>query len=84
MIDVKQAANVAISYLTELMPEIEPRSARLDEVELSEDREFWSITLSYPDPGAMYTPYPQIREYKMFKIASQTGEVLSMKIRKSP
>ncbi len=50
MITVKEAAERAASYLAELVP----LSAKplVEEVELSNDRSTWNITLSYLTPNA--------------------------------
>ena len=56
---------------------------KLEEVELSEDSKYWSITLGYSTQtlsGDMI-PFPTAREYKIFKVKSDTGEIKSMKIR---
>lgn len=58
---------------------------RLEEVELSEDKNFWLITLGFERPVKNKTPLAEIaimsREYKIFRVNSQTGEVEAMKIR---
>jgi hypothetical protein len=56
--------------------------ARLEEVELTDDGQYWLITLSYPDPDQISWDLGGKREYKVFKIAEPAGEVKSMKIRK--
>jgi len=61
---------------------------RLEEVELSDDKKYWSITLGFSratdstnNPLGIPGIIRQSREYKTFKIDSETGEVQSMKIR---
>ncbi|MDY6781174.1 MAG: hypothetical protein SW833_01235 [Cyanobacteriota bacterium] len=64
---------------------------RLEEVELTEDRKFWWVTLSFAslEPESQQNPLrgvvnfsPKLeRMYKLFKVNSETGEVESMKIR---
>ncbi len=67
---------------------------RLEEVELSEDKHSWLITLSYDLPLKNRSQLEELlsspisskkvffrREYKLFKVNSETGEVESMKIR---
>jgi hypothetical protein len=68
---------------------------RLEEVELSEDKKFWFVTLGFERPvvqrknslselmpaPALPPDYKYEREYKIFKIDAETGEVQSMKIR---
>ena len=97
MIDVKTAVNAAYEYIKSLqdimgssLPDL-----RLEEVELSEDKNFWLITLGFDIPkkppknrledliptSLVSTPVLYEREYKLFKVNSQTGKVEAMKIR---
>jgi hypothetical protein len=73
----KEAANAAAQYATELLGA--PHHFSLEEVELSEDGKFWFVTLGMQDVGAPFSP----KTYKVFKVNSRTGEVLSMKMRES-
>jgi hypothetical protein len=58
-------------------------NVQLEEVELSDDGEYWFITLSYPlPPEDSVLNFNFKRKYKVFKIDARTGEVKSMKIRK--
>jgi hypothetical protein len=76
MIDVKQAVGAAQQYLSYIFEGEQLRGLQVEEIELSEDDRFWYITLGwYEDP--MHTR----RVYKVFKIKSRNGEVVSMKIR---
>lgn len=90
-INVRGAVSAARSYLSSLQDMIGPQieDLRLEEVELSEDKTFWLVTLGFSRPtdkdnnplGDILTlPKPQ-REYKVFKVDAETGEVQSMKIR---
>lgn len=82
-IDVKAAAHLAAEYFTSLFPNVD--KILLEEVELSEDRKYWFITLSYVSPldETLVAVFPvnKPRKYKQFKIESENGQVLSMKIR---
>ncbi|MBW4491830.1 MAG: hypothetical protein KME26_01705 [Oscillatoria princeps RMCB-10] len=90
-IDVRSAVIGAKQYLQSLQDQIGMLidDLRLEEVELSEDRKFWLITLGFSrsadkakNPLADLIDSPKYeREYKIFKINSETGEVQSMKIR---
>ncbi len=90
-IDVRQAVIAAKEYLQSLRDQIGMliEDLRLEEVELSDDKKFWLITLGFSRPAykaknplADLTDSPKYeREYKIFKIDSETGEVQSMKIR---
>lgn len=83
MIDVKQAAQSASDFITGLYSNETISDVMLEEVELSEDGKYWLITLSFPAPSSSVHPILGIkgRRYKIFKVDTATGEVLSMKIR---
>lgn len=89
-IDVKEAVAAAKESLLFLQNVVEPTTLtelRLEEVELSEDGYYWLVTLGYDRPVTKSTsPLSQLmsdarREYKLFKVRVETGEVESMKIR---
>ncbi len=82
MLDVKAAAQRAAEYYAALYSQEAAANVRLEEVELSEDGQYWLITLSYPRPGIEALFGDGKREYKQFKIEASTGKVISMKIRK--
>lgn len=86
MMDVKQAARLASDYFNGLYEEQGLKNVRLEEVELTEDGKYWLITLSYPvqaETGIIPTlNLMPVRQYKIFKINAETGDVVSMKIRK--
>lgn len=76
MIDVTRAAEEAALYLQKLLPGKELPGLEVEEVELSGDEKFWYITLGY------YEDVLRTRKtYKLFKIKSVDGKVLSMKVR---
>jgi len=79
-IDAREAAIKAKEYLQSLDVHTDPRTIQLEEVELSEDGMYWLITLSYISKD---TPFylGLVREYKIFKIDLQSGNVQSMKIK---
>lgn len=82
MIDVKDATNKAIEYLTTFFPEAE--RVQLEEVELTDDKVHWFITLSYEGVSNSVASSLLVGKsvrYKIFKLEAETGEVLSMKIR---
>ena len=80
MIDAWKAAQIAQEYLGEVYSDTQFQGLQLEELELTDDRDNWMITLSYITPGAIFT-YPTPKDYKIFKISSTDGEVISMKIR---
>ncbi len=92
-IDVKAAVIAAKGYLQSIRDLLgEFREVRLEEVELSEDKRFWLVTLGFDRPVKTLASefFPTVsdsvpsaikREYKLIKVDSETGEVQSMKIR---
>ncbi|NEQ36783.1 MAG: hypothetical protein F6K40_11040 [Okeania sp. SIO3I5] len=85
-IDVRGALLAAKKYLQSLrgLLEYEIKDLRLEEVELSEDRKYWLITLGFLTitPGEEESFFSKKeRDYKVFKINAETSEVESMKIR---
>jgi hypothetical protein len=91
MISIKQAVTAAYDYLAELSDLIKTDLAdlRLEEIELSEDQQFWLVTLGY-DRALKNNLLPALglpertqyqREYKLLKVNAETGEVEALKIR---
>ncbi len=82
-IDVKTAVESANRYFRSLAGMIgsinELSNIRLEEVELSDDKRYWLITLGFDRSDRSILSSD--REYKLFKINSETGEVEAMKIR---
>ena len=80
MVDVKQAVSRAMSYLKELYPIEQFKDVLLEEVDLSEDNEYWNVTIGFTrrqdttSGGPMATLIGQSsefkREYKVFQIDS--------------
>ena len=83
LVDVKKAVELARSYLSEVL-QVPSAQVLLEEVELSDDQQFWLITLSYPAPAR--SPIDVAlgqagRAYKIVKIEADTGKFVSIKIR---
>lgn len=78
-ISPRRAVEIARTYLKSIKPNT---TAMVEEIELSNDRAYWFVTLSYPSnqPEGLFGMKTK-RKYRIFKINSNTGEVLSMKIR---
>ncbi|MGD0778134.1 MAG: hypothetical protein ABSC05_35570 [Candidatus Solibacter sp.] len=96
MTDVKEAVAVAITYFRALMDDEGLSDILLEEVELSDDERFWTVTLSALLPASKEEPEyvnalaqalgqkPQRRRvYKVFKINAERATVQSMKIRQA-
>jgi hypothetical protein len=80
MITAKQAASQATKYLSELVSLIS--QPQIEEVELSNDRLTWYITLSYI--AQEHQPYAILghsKSFKIFTIDAESGDIRSMKIR---
>ncbi len=89
-IGVQGAVEAASKYFNELQRVIKSTSSddsttqirdlRLEEVELSDDRSQWLITLGYSisEDGMGIR---SVRHYKIFSVDANDGEVQSMKIR---
>ena len=82
MIDVKEATSKAIEYLASFFPDAE--RVQLEEVELTDDKAYWYITLSYEGVSNSVASSLLVGKsvrHKIFKLEANTGEVISMKIR---
>jgi hypothetical protein len=82
MLDVKEAAQRASEYFSALYQNQQVENIQLEEVEITDDDQYWLITLSFPVKSDLANVFTFKRQYKIFKIDSKTGEVKSMKIRK--
>jgi hypothetical protein len=82
-LSIAEAAHVATTHLKTLFPAAEGIS--LEEVEISDDDRFWLITLGFQETTTGKELLQRLggnaRQYKIFKINRESGEVRSMKIR---
>ncbi|GGA20550.1 hypothetical protein [Okeania sp. KiyG1] len=85
-IDVRAAVSAANKYLQSLQSILEYKieDLRLEEVEFSEDRKYWLITLGFianttGEEESFFSK--KERDYKVFKVNAETGKVEAMKIR---
>ena len=83
-ISAKEAALSAKKYFEDLSQERKVR-INVEEVELSEDRAYWLITLGIYEPtrslAFVSRGLDEIVNYKVFKVDTKTGEVEGMKFR---
>ena len=82
MIDVKEASDKAKAHLNSFFPDAE--KVQLEEVELTEDKAHWFITLSYEGVSNSVASSLLVGKsvrYKLFKLDAESGAVISMKIR---
>jgi len=97
MIDVTSAVRTAGEYFKSIESDLNgktPENLRLEEIEKTEDGNYWLITLGHDvinkvnRVAAVFSPsdaepgLEYSREYKLFRVNASTGEVESMKIRK--
>ncbi len=90
-IDVRQAVNQAKNHVNQIIDLFgKVNDIRLEEIELSSDKNSWLITLGFlfdsqmnqqkTIPDILKTTM-KIREYKVVEIDAETGELKSIKIR---
>jgi hypothetical protein len=89
MIDVKEAVKIAIDFTKDILSSENIHQITLEEVELDEAQRFWYITLGIAkivreSPFAVFEAKGSklLVKYKILKINRESGEVVSMKIRK--
>ena len=82
LLSVKDAVGKARNYLSEVL-QVPLSQVLLEEVELSEDQQFWLIAFSYPAPegSSLQLLLGGNRAYKVVKLHADTGEFVSVKIR---
>jgi len=85
-INAKTAAEAAAKYLQETVG-LRGTQVYVEEIEHIDGDEEWAVTLGFYQEAApsnfgvvMYGEKKE-KEYKIFRVDSETGEVLSMKIR---
>ena|SRR5487761_2722617 len=92
MVDIKRAVANAIDFAKSALGQERTAGIRLEEIESSnvEGRDVWLITLSNALVGDDWLAGARTafglgaeagREYKVFTVAKDTGDVISMKIR---
>lgn len=87
VIDAKAASAIAKQYYQDIISDDKSRLT-LEEVELSDDGEYWYVTIGVYTPTTspvfLTQGFNEKLEYKMFKIDAHVGKVLSMKMRQYP
>ena len=81
MINANEAANAAIEYLKSFYTGA--KNVMLEEVELSEEKKSWSVTVSFENVSHDVNNPSNIiqRINKVFRIDNTTGQVIAMKSR---
>ncbi len=81
MLDAKRATEIAKKYLADIK-NMYYHNISLEEIELTENKRHWLITLGYPkDHNISLFPGSSMKDYKIIKIDSENGDVIAMKIR---
>lgn len=86
LLQLKEAIEITLNYFKEIYDrELHTyRDINIEEIELSDDEDYWYITVGYTVPSTMVKLFQSsegMRKYKIFKVDSNTGAVKSMKIR---
>lgn len=91
MVDIKWSVDRALEFFKSVYP-VPHNGVLVEEVEVSDDGKYWLITLGYDvavtSEGKALHGIASVfeqkarREYKIFKIDRETGEVKAMNIRK--
>lgn len=89
MIDAKEAVKKALEYMHEMFDVSQLRDVLPEEVELSDDDKYWSVTIAFSRRQVSTAEGPMAslvgpselyrREYKVFTIDASSGVVRSMK-----
>jgi hypothetical protein len=92
MVDVKQAVSKAKGYLEDMYQIDQFKDVLVEEVDLSEDNKYWNVTIGFTrrqestSGGPMATLIGQSaefkREFKVFQIDAESGDLRSMRSRK--
>lgn len=83
-VDVRTAVQAATQFLSEINPTRPPEEVAVEEVEFLDNEWKWLITLGYYPAGyslAAFAGRKFERQYRVFTIDPNSGQVLSMKIR---
>lgn len=80
MINATEAANAAIEYLKSFYTGA--KNIVLEEVELSEEKKSWSVTISFENALDSKSPSNIVaRINKIFRVDNNSGQVIAMKSR---
>ena len=89
MVPIQQAFQSSIEFLRQAYPEETDPAATIEEAEVSEDKQYWYLTVAFNRmPGPPTTGLEALvgrglnprRTFKRFKLESHTGEVVAMNI----
>ncbi len=88
-VDLNSAVKTALKFFRDSFGVEKLSDVQLEEIELSDDRKFWLITVGYDNPTAVDASRGKlvlparvpIRKYKIVRISTATGQPVSIKIR---
>ncbi len=85
MVDAKQAVRVASDWAKEILAPAQVQDLSLEELELEEGGQTWRVTLGFfrPRKKGLFAPENEFegkKEYKIFRVEAQTGDVLGMRM----
>ncbi|HZL36921.1 MAG TPA: hypothetical protein VFC78_16490 [Tepidisphaeraceae bacterium] len=85
MITVKDAAKIALGYVTDLIGSENVLEPLIEEVDQSDDGQYWLVTVGFDRPlgtGArQFRLRSERRDYKQVRIQMADGQVRSMRMR---
>lgn len=81
MISVEDAVNNSLQFFRRVYKDTVVQNVRVEEAELSDDREHWQITLGFDVPETSVLIPAYSRSYKTFTVDATSGQVESMRIR---
>lgn len=92
MVDIKEAMATARKKITDVYGQ-EPANLQVEEIEQSEDGQYWLITLGFNAPPPMnpqndlqklsFALRAPVRVYRIIKINLKSGDFVSMKMREA-
>ncbi|HET6567360.1 MAG TPA: hypothetical protein VFG50_05300 [Rhodothermales bacterium] len=80
-IGIKEAVAAAMAFARELLPKESGQGFSLEETALSDDGQYWRITLGMIDQSSPFAELGATRKYKCFEVNAYDGTVEAMKIR---
>ena len=84
MIEIKKAVQAAFALLSELYDTKKYKDMLLEEVQLSNDKASWLITIGFSRPAPSinimesFGSKKYVRTFKQFRIDAETGQLISM------
>ncbi|HXU33609.1 MAG TPA: hypothetical protein VN851_23825 [Thermoanaerobaculia bacterium] len=80
MIEAKEAVRAASKWAKEILEPDQFQNPSLEELELEEDGKAWRVTLGFPQKGLFKPANENAKDYKVFRVEAETGDVLGMRM----